>query len=673
MYKKKESQKAASNVLSEELQEKVNVLSVENNKLSARIESLEGHCRNLEDDVDILRRARERLHLVIDKVPALISYVDNKGRYVCCNDTYKDWFGISPKMIQGMTVCEVQGEEVYQQLADHFREVLIGNYQEVEAKFVHREFGERITHTVLVPDIDDDGEVCGYIQLSTDVTKERNLQRRNEEQVILLNTLMTHIPVGIILADLKDENIRMVSDYVTRLTGIDRRELTEFKMDDFASYLNFYSADGKTLVDTDKLPLARALLQGEEVVNEELFLEHRNGITKKIPILCNAGPIRDKDDRITGGIVVWRDISDIKAMDERLKQVLCILDETPDIVSMVDVDGRILYSNQAARQAMGVSKDADLTGYTSESYQPSWVRKIIRNVGIPTAISEGVWRGMTAVIPADTNREIPVSQILLSHKDDAGKVFHFSTIIRDVSERVQYEEQLEESLLQLGEANMELQQFAYACSHDFTEPLRTIGGFLDLFNRRYGSILDDKAIQFISQALQGTHRLEQLIADLLKYIRLDQKNKEFKKVDMNQLVDEIIQQLYNKINETHATIEHDKLPEVVADSSQMYLLLQNLITNALKFCRDAPPHIEISSSRSGNEWIFMVRDNGIGIDPRFDKRIFEVFQRLHAHNEYSGTGIGLSICQKIIKKHRGRIWFESEPGMGTTFYFSIPD
>jgi signal transduction histidine kinase len=254
---------------------------------------------------------------------------------------------------------------------------------------------------------------------------------------------------------------------------------------------------------------------------------------------------------------------------------------------------------------------------------------------------------------------------------------------REIGERVQAEEALrkahdelelrvKERTADLARSNAELQQFAYVASHDLQEPLRMVSNFTQLLAERYGAKLDNDAKEFIGFAVEGATRMQTLVQDLLALSRVGTRSKDPEVVRLNEAVDRAVANLEFSIRENGALVSHDALPEVMADSSQMMQLFQNLIGNGIKFKGAEPPRVYISASRNGKEWTFSVRDNGIGFEPQYAERIFAVFQRLHSRDEYQGNGIGLAICRKIVERHHGRIWAESQPGSGTTFYFTMP-
>lgn len=232
--------------------------------------------------------------------------------------------------------------------------------------------------------------------------------------------------------------------------------------------------------------------------------------------------------------------------------------------------------------------------------------------------------------------------------------------------------ELEHTSQDLARSNVDLQQFAYAASHDLQAPLHGVEGFVKLFARRYKGKLDTKADEFIEYIIDGIKRMRVLINDLLEYSQVGAKGLHLKSIESEFSLVQAITNLKTAIDDSSAVVTHSAMPRVIADSSQLCRLFQNLIGNAIKFRNEKSPKIEISAERKGEEWLFSVHDNGIGIDPNNSDRIFIIFQRLHTKDEYEGTGIGLAICKRIVERHRGRIWVESEPGKGSTFYFTLP-
>lgn len=244
---------------------------------------------------------------------------------------------------------------------------------------------------------------------------------------------------------------------------------------------------------------------------------------------------------------------------------------------------------------------------------------------------------------------------------------------REKNDLVEARQKLEESVAELGRSNADLQQFAYVASHDLQEPLRMVSSYTQLIARRYKGKLDADADEFIAFAVDGANRMQRLILDLLAYSRVNTAGRQFEPTAMETVLKAALNNLTDAVKESQAIITHDPLPAVMGDDKQLAQLFQNLLSNAVKFGGAQPPRIHISAKQTDGEWLFSVRDHGIGLDPQYADRIFVIFQRLHTREEYPGTGIGLAICKKIVERHGGRIWVESELGKGATFYFTMRD
>ncbi|MEG4584045.1 ATP-binding protein [Microcoleus sp. MOSTC5] len=242
---------------------------------------------------------------------------------------------------------------------------------------------------------------------------------------------------------------------------------------------------------------------------------------------------------------------------------------------------------------------------------------------------------------------------------------------QEISNRQHAESALLKSNQELARSNAELEQFAYVASHDLQAPLATIASYAQLLEKRYKDQLDSQASKFIGNIVQGCTRMQTLIDDLLEYSRVGRSQKPFQLTNCNHAVEQALANLQGAIRETQAVVTYNELPAVMGDISQLVQLFQNLVSNAIKYRHDAPPVVHITACKQEKDWLFSVSDNGIGIATQHQERIFQIFQRLHTQREYSGTGIGLAICQKIVERHGGCIWVDSEPDRGSTFHFTL--
>ncbi len=248
-----------------------------------------------------------------------------------------------------------------------------------------------------------------------------------------------------------------------------------------------------------------------------------------------------------------------------------------------------------------------------------------------------------------------------------------SSAIRDVTERKQTDDALKRSAADFARSNAELEQFAYVASHDLQEPLRAVSGCMQLLQQRCQGRLDARADELIAHAVDGSSRMQTLIRDLLAYARVSTHGRDLEPIDSETVLKEALSNLATVIQESGGVVTHGPLPTVAADPTQLLQVFQNLIGNAIKYRGERPPEVHIDVVHRTAEWQFTMRDNGIGIEPQYFERIFGIFQRLHTRREYPGTGIGLALCKKMIERHGGRIWVESQPGEGSTFCFTIPD
>ncbi len=347
-----------------------------------------------------------------------------------------------------------------------------------------------------------------------------------------------------------------------------------------------------------------------------------------------------------------------------------LLQNVSDAVIATNNEFRIQSWNKAAETIYGW-REEEVLGKTMSELMTIVYQQDSREEVMADFLSKGHWQGRVTQNRKDGTL-IPVLSSVTAVKDQHGAVIGAVAVNRDISDQLEIEEALRERTRSLEASNEDLAQFAYAASHDLQEPLRMITSYLQLIAQRHQDQLDEEANEFIGYAIDGARRMRQLIVDLLAYSRIGQQNQGIGQVDLEKILQQVLFNLEVQIQEANITITHDPLPTITADKTQMLQLLQNLISNAIKFRSEASPKIHVSATQDPSNWMIQVTDNGIGMERELTKKIFAIFQRLHTREEYPGTGIGLAICKKIVQKHKGEIWVDSEPGSGSTFSFSIP-
>ncbi len=363
-----------------------------------------------------------------------------------------------------------------------------------------------------------------------------------------------------------------------------------------------------------------------------------------------------------------------------------ILEAVSEARLIVDWTGRIVFVNRPTETWFGYRRE-ELIGQKVEVLVPERHRGAhsgnrVGFISQPRARPMGA--GLEVYARRKDETEFPVDISLWPLKRGDG--LFILAAIRDMTEHkrllsqlanehrelLRARQELEKTVADLKRSNAELEQFAYVASHDLQEPLRMVASYTQLLAKRYKGKLDTDADEFIGYAVDGANRMQRLINDLLAYSRVTTQGHGFELVDCSTLLEEVLDNLRLAVDESRTVVTHDVSVTVMADRIQLGQVFQNLIGNAIKFRGQEPLWVHICVERRNDEWIFSVRDNGIGIDPQYAERIFVVFQRLHDRAEYPGTGIGLAICKKIVERHGGRIWVKSQLGKGAKFYFTLP-
>jgi PAS domain S-box-containing protein len=380
--------------------------------------------------------------------------------------------------------------------------------------------------------------------------------------------------------------------------------------------------------------------------------------------------VRDPGGNLRGFSEISRDLTESKESGTKYRG---LLEAAPDAMVVVNQTGDIVLLNVQAEKQFGYRRD-ELLGQKVKSIIPEGFAERLIADGTRTAadaLAQQIGTGLELLGRRKDGSEFPI-EIMLSPLENAEGIL-VTAAIRDISVRTAAEKHLVETVAELKRSNDELTQFAYVSSHDLQEPLRMVASYTQLLAKRYKGRLDSDADEFIAYAVDGCNRMQGLIQDLLAYSRAGKNGKVLCEISGENALQDALKNLRATIEQSGAVVTHDLLPAITSDDAQLTQVFQNLVGNAIKYRRAEAPHVHVSATKNGgDEWIFAVRDNGLGIDPKYFERIFILFQRLHGRNEFEGTGIGLAICKKIVDRLGGRIWVESQPEHGSTFYFALP-
>ena len=379
--------------------------------------------------------------------------------------------------------------------------------------------------------------------------------------------------------------------------------------------------------------------------------------------------LRDSAGELQGFSEISRDLSETKESGAKYRG---LLEAAPDAMVVVNPGGEIVLLNVRAEKQFGYRRDELIGQKVTNIIPKGFAERLVADGtrSVEDALAQQIGTGIELVGLRKDKSEFPL-ELMLSPLESAEGIL-VTAAIRDISVRKTAEAHLLQKLVELSRSNEELGQFAYIASHDLQEPLRMVASYTQLLSKRYKGKLDADADQFIEFAVDGANRMQRLIRDLLIYSRVGSKGMTLRDTSGEEALQQALTNLHGAVKDSGAVVTHDPLPAVMADETQLVQLLQNLVGNAIKYQGPGIPRIHVSAAKNGGEkWMFSVKDNGLGIDPKYFEKIFGMFQRLHKREEFAGTGIGLAICKKIAERHGGGISVESAPGNGSTFRFDM--
>jgi PAS domain S-box-containing protein len=610
---------------------------------------------------EALRESEQKFKQIFTNVNDEIVFVDLTGKVLDVNERATDISGYSRDEVIGRNVAELPifSPETLARMAE-----LMAKASEVqgvaeplsEITVIHKDGHQMYVQVSSCPIRGAQGELVGFCAIIRDITErkriEMDLRMRTHAMTCSLNAIA-------------------VLDAEGRFMYVNPSFLELWGFDSDVEVL------GKSLLETTAFSLEKGslpkitetLMRGGSWLGEVKATRFKDG--SKLTVLLSASLVRDEAGRHVGFVASFTDISDLKKTQEELASFSSVFEIATEGISIVNLDGTIRETNDAALRFFGEQDKKNVLGRNIMDFIPPQEKE--RTIaGLQGVMGSGHVPETELQIIADDGRSLTVAVSGTLVRDDGGNPKAFVALYRDITDRKKAEKALERQAEELARSNKELQTFAYVASHDLQEPLRMVSSYVQLLARRYKGKLDADADDFINYAVDGASRMQTMINDLLAYSRVGTRRKPPEPTDSQMAVSRAIAILQRTIEEKGAVVTSDPLPTVMADPAQLVQVFQNLISNAIKFHGNEPPHIHVSAEKRPDEWLFSVRDNGIGIEPQYHERIFVMFQRLHTREEYPGTGIGLAICKRIVEQHGKRIWVESEPGHGATFHFTMP-
>ena len=528
---------------------------------------------------------------------------------------------------------------------------------------------------------DEKGKIVGVFAAARDITELMKAEDSLRQSEARFRDLVNLLPVHVFETDLQGI-VTFANKNVADTIGYDQSDIEKG--------LLLYSTIVPEQRDRARENTRRRFL-GEKVGGIEYTVLRKDGGT--FEVISFADPII-RDGRTVGLRGVSLDITGLKKAKEELTRYrdqleVLVSERTSELRQarerlqfIMSSMPAMIYSNRAygnfaitfitenVAQILGYTVETllDNPDFWMENVHPDDLPKVAEN--LKTAYEKGRFIHEYRFRHKNGEYRWLLNEVKVIYDSD-GRPREMIGYLADVTERKKAEDALRERSLELERSNADLEQFAYVTSHDLQEPLRAVSSFAQLLDERYRDIFDENGRVFINFITDGALRMHQMINDLLEYSRIGTRGAIFGQINMKKAVNRALENLSVAISESHAVINVGQLPPAIADEGQMVQLFQNLVGNAIKFSKGKVPEINIRAENVGDELVYSVSDNGIGIDPKYFKRIFTIFQRLHTREEYPGTGIGLALCKKIIERHGGRIWIESQPGKGTTFFFTI--
>ncbi|TYL37193.1 PAS domain-containing sensor histidine kinase [Natronococcus pandeyae] len=642
------------------------------------VRQVEDHDRT-NDQLPSIWETYESISSVIDEADIGVFVLDEAFDVVWIDETAEEFFGVDRTELIGRDKRTLIQERIRDRFADpdSFVETVLATYddntyvEQFECRITASGDREERWLEHRSKPIESGRYTGGRVELYYDITDRKAAEhaRRTSEQRLrqeyeLTELILETSPVGIAVVN-RDGSTARVNERMTDLLDLpaDSESYTTDQRD-------MYDESGAFIPEEDR-PVSRVFEIGESVTNREILLKRSDGQRRWLSI--TARPITDEQGELDRVVETATEITDLKELADRRKRAL---DEREKELAAVQLATNLLESGDQPVDQL-IQEFVTVLPQFFQYPERTDARVSIGSAVATTDEYDLLDDRITSRTSTVNGTPITIDIVLHETADISGAetqefLHEEQELIDTLAMLLKLYFDRREYIDDLRESNKRLEQFAYAASHDLQEPLRMVSSYLQLIDHRYADELDTDGEEFLTYAINGADRMREMIDSLLQYSRVESRGDPFEAVDLDAVLADVLGDYQLSIEEHDAELSSEPLPTVEGDASQLRQVFQNLIDNAIEYSGPDPPCVHVSAERTGDEWVITVTDEGIGIDPDNADRVFEVFERLHTRDEHAGTGIGLALCRRIIERHGGEIWVDSEPGEGSAFSFTLP-